>query len=493
MSERQQYRVITFGQLAPNVVLSDVIQGVILEFSLSPSKASALCQPSHKARTLSSGLSIGQAQHLHLILTKLGLIARVIPDSSRASAKAEVVFTFDNASEGQSSSLKSPQATPQNRPASKTPAISNKPLASDKTSSPQKPSFSQQPSTASQPSNPASRTSLPTPPSETPSWQTMDSLREIPLKFMGNAGEFTNLWHRHWFLSLLSLGLFLPWAQVRQQRYLWSQLSVDGVAFDYHGNPWGLLWSQLAIVLGGTLFLGGFVSAVWFPVIATPVSIAFQVMALLLIVLASRFRFFYHWRHLSLGGERIQWFGFQGYAYFYVLLAPLLSLVTLGVLTPYSVYAIHSDQINRICIGRTFAQFDGVLGDYFDCGFRTLAWVVAIYLGITGLLAAIDWQYWWGGLLVGLIVLWVVVQYLRQQYFMLALKSTDVDGVGFDVSNRLFSMASHTGELIVMVFTLGLATPWVRYRRWQQYCDHLRFLYAGSLIDWVKTAKAKKR
>lgn len=79
-----------------------------------------------------------------------------------------------------------------------------------------------------------------------------------PVRFQGVAQDFAGLWMRNLLLTVLSLGLYLPWARVSNQRYLMRHTRVAGHALDYH-EPAIQLLPRYA--LGACLVLG--VAGAW--------------------------------------------------------------------------------------------------------------------------------------------------------------------------------------------------------------------------------------
>lgn len=79
-----------------------------------------------------------------------------------------------------------------------------------------------------------------------------------PLRFQGSEREYARLWAVNLFWTVLTLGLYLPWARVRSQRYLMRHTVVAGHVLDYHEPPFNLLPRYL---MGLGLVLG--VSGAW--------------------------------------------------------------------------------------------------------------------------------------------------------------------------------------------------------------------------------------
>lgn len=80
-----------------------------------------------------------------------------------------------------------------------------------------------------------------------------------PVSFTGTDAAYARIWWRGLVLSVLSLGLYLPWARIASQRYLLQHTRVAGQSMDDRRAPWPMLVRQgLAMAL-----LGGAAMAGW--------------------------------------------------------------------------------------------------------------------------------------------------------------------------------------------------------------------------------------
>lgn len=82
------------------------------------------------------------------------------------------------------------------------------------------------------------------------------------LEFSGSGSEYFRIWIVNLLLTLLSFGLYYPWAKVRKLRYFYANTRLAGHGFDFHGEPRRMLRGFLLV---GALFavyaLAGQVSA----------------------------------------------------------------------------------------------------------------------------------------------------------------------------------------------------------------------------------------
>jgi uncharacterized membrane protein YjgN (DUF898 family) len=71
------------------------------------------------------------------------------------------------------------------------------------------------------------------------------------LEFSGSGSEYFRIWIVNLLLTLVTLGLYYPWAKVRKLRYFHGNTRLAGHAFDFHGEPLRMLRGYLLV---GALF-----------------------------------------------------------------------------------------------------------------------------------------------------------------------------------------------------------------------------------------------
>jgi uncharacterized membrane protein YjgN (DUF898 family) len=63
----------------------------------------------------------------------------------------------------------------------------------------------------------------------------------LPVAFTARPEAYARLWLKNLLLTLLTLGLYLPWARVHTQRFFMRHTMVAGHRLDYHATPQSLL------------------------------------------------------------------------------------------------------------------------------------------------------------------------------------------------------------------------------------------------------------
>lgn len=150
--------------------------------------------------------------------------------------------------------------------------------------------------------------------------------RALQIRFTASGSEYFRIWIVNLLLSILTLGLYRPWAKVRRLRYFYANTLVDGHAFDFHGDPWKMLRGYLLV---GAMLLAYSVAGRFSP---TAALIALSIVAVLwpaLLRASMQFRL----ANTSWRGLRFRFSGSLGGAYRALLpmFVPALLLAVLGL------------------------------------------------------------------------------------------------------------------------------------------------------------------
>ncbi|MBX3607129.1 MAG: DUF898 domain-containing protein [Piscinibacter sp.] len=71
----------------------------------------------------------------------------------------------------------------------------------------------------------------------------------LAIRFTGSGSEYFRIWIVNLLLTLVTLGLYLPWAKVRRLRYFYGNTQVGGHPLGFHANPWRMLRGYLLVAL----------------------------------------------------------------------------------------------------------------------------------------------------------------------------------------------------------------------------------------------------
>jgi uncharacterized membrane protein YjgN (DUF898 family) len=73
--------------------------------------------------------------------------------------------------------------------------------------------------------------------------------RTLPLRFTGTGAEYFRIWIVNLLLTIVTLGIYSAWAKVRRVQYFSRNTTLDGAAFDFHGNPLSILKGRIVALL----------------------------------------------------------------------------------------------------------------------------------------------------------------------------------------------------------------------------------------------------
>lgn len=260
---------------------------------------------------------------------------------------------------------------------------------------------------------------------------------ELAIRFVGSGSEYFRIWIVNLLLTLVTLGLYYPFAKVRRLRYFHGATEVGGAALAFHADPWKMLRGYLLVVL----MLAAYSLAGQFSAVAG--AIAFLIVAALWPALwhsSMRFRL----ANTGWRGLRLRYTGARGGAYaamavplgvsmLFVLAGLLVQAYppsggslprddgeSLGdwvgylvavpgvvLLLPMFVWLLKRLQHSNYALGSERTHFAAGLGSFYGLAAKTLglglvviaglvAWVFAVIrVGIAVSSAPNDWRWEW--------------------------------------------------------------------------------------------------
>ncbi|WP_075259177.1 YjgN family protein [Herbaspirillum camelliae] len=313
--------------------------------------------------------------------------------------------------------------------------------------------------------------------------------------FSGRGGEYFRIWIVNLLLSIVTLGIYSAWAKVRRLRYFYDNTSVAGGSFDYHGNPIAILKGRIiAVVLLAVYNLAGAGG----PLLGLA--------AALLLVLAGPWLL---WRSLqfklyntSYRGIRFGFRGSLGGAARNFLMWPMLASISLGLLAPLAYQRFKRYQHSEARFGATHFSFHGSVGAFYKTFLIGLGlWlggIIVIFLGFGGITLIQMVQV--GATAVLSLVLMVLALYawtfLAMPLWMTLLQNLVWNNTRLGEHRFQSNMRWGRTAFIVftnvlgVVFTLGLFTPYAQIRMMRYRIESLTLLPASSLDDFVASSEA---
>jgi uncharacterized membrane protein YjgN (DUF898 family) len=346
----------------------------------------------------------------------------------------------------------------------------------------------------------------------------------VPLVFTGQAADYFRIWIVCQLLTLLSLGLYAPWARLRKQQYLARHWQLDARRFQVEFNPVAKLKGRL-LVYG--ILLMGLVLALLYPY-AQPVLIALAFIPAPWLLSQSNL---FNWQTLSLNAEHgVLRFSSWGSAK--ILKTPiwLLGLGLAVMSVSFSFYGQHLEGWHLLiyfCIlmvvffwlfpratsHLVYQKFaHGKLGKtrftlvtnpkeisshIINAGFSSGMIVIYVALGAIQIFALlVITQPDLRALLTGLtytMMMVAAVSFARARRLNFVLNRLQVAGLQFRSSLPPFGQAWRSSTYAALgVVTLGLSIPWstVKYSRWRAM--HLQVNLEGGWKQFASGDQSTK-
>ncbi|MBZ9711800.1 YjgN family protein [Deinococcus multiflagellatus] len=310
-----------------------------------------------------------------------------------------------------------------------------------------------------------------------------------PVSFTGQAGEYFRIWIVNVALTLVTFGLYMPWARVRTRQYFYGHTWVDGQNFEYRANPWALL--------RGYLLIGGL--SVLYALALQSQDLKYILLGVLLLLIYAGF---YPWLvRQSLRFQAVNTFhrglnfsfhGSVGQAYVAYGAANLAASFTSGLALPWAWFMQRRYQLDHLAYGTARTHFRGDVAPFYLIGLTGLGLVIGggVALGLLLVLVAggaaalsggdflgmdpdsdtVGWGFLAAGaaVYVGVLALYALAwQYVRAAVMAYVLNHAELGGVvrtGASFSPWRLVWIGVTNSL-AQLLTLGLATPWAAVRR----------------------------
>lgn len=334
------------------------------------------------------------------------------------------------------------------------------------------------------------------------------TVTEYPVSFTGSAQEYFRLWIVNIALTFVTLGLYLPWARVRNRQYFYGHTWVDGQNFEYRANPAALLRGYLLVA---ALFLayavsGQFDSTQW---VAGALLLVYGAAYPLLVRQSMRFQAV----STAHRGLRFRFHGAVGGAYVAYLVANGVAGISGGLALPWAWFMQRRYQVDGLAYGAARATFRGDVGPFYLIGLTglglTLAGGLLLAVPLFGIGAALlggldadvldpgtmlSSGLWLAALVAGylaVLVLYVVAwQYVRGAAMVYVLNNVELGGVvrtraTFSPWRLVWISVTNSAARLL---TLGLASPWAAVRQTRYILSGVTVRAIAPLDDFAAGA-----
>ncbi len=311
------------------------------------------------------------------------------------------------------------------------------------------------------------------------------------VEFTATAGEYFRIWIVNLALTIVTLGIYSPWAKVRRKRYFYSHTAIDGDSFDYRGNPIAILKGRLiALAMVGTMWAMNHFS---------PILVFVTLFAAIFIVpwlIVRSFAFNAH--NSAFRNIRFHFRGTYGRALKLFVGYGLLTIVTLGLgwfwlKTRMTEFIVRSHQYGT-------TSFD--IPDLKKSYFRIYGHMIGLGLLLGLMVAALNAGLMSGGItpnfafqLVLTAVIYVgylfIFAYVRAGIFNATWNQATLGDLRFVSGVRPWPLfVIYLTNVVAILVTLGLATPWAMVRAMRYRADNLVIHAESGLKEFFAAESA---
>jgi len=323
------------------------------------------------------------------------------------------------------------------------------------------------------------------------------SEQQHQLRFTGYGGEYFRIWIVNLLLTIVTVGLYSPWAKVRRLQYFYRHTELAGSGFDFHGSSFRILIGRIvAAMMFGVYNYSVKMQSLWTIAIVAVIAIIMP----WLLRNSLRFRLY----NSSWRGTRFHFSGSLRGAYRVFLLNTLLSLITLYLLAPFAHQRLKAYQHGNSCFGQTRFSFHAGAGKFYRTYLLLLAgsFLVLLIAGFTGLLpllAQLSSQASAKQIDPGRVVYFIITTWA-----LIILMGLVVGPLFHALITNLIWSNTRLGEhriecrmsalrliwitvsnFVLVVVTLGFFAPWAMVRMARFQADSIRLLAASDLQEFV--------
>ncbi len=295
----------------------------------------------------------------------------------------------------------------------------------------------------------------------------------IAFGFAGRGLDFFHIWIVNLLLTAITLGLYLPWARVRVKRFFYEHTRLGEEPFAYLADPRRIFKAYLLVIAAYLVLLA---LELVDPVLSTLGWVAVVLIIPWLIVKMLRFAA----RNSAYRGIRFRFNGSTGESYFLFLLAPLLTVLSLGIAAPYFHWRRHRFYATGHFLGSDGFQFDATIPSYYRVFLGTVLIAAAggaiLFAAMFSFTAGISAVLSWPGVIAASAVIFYALTYFRTRLYNLRWSGTSYRGYSFQAAlsvKDLFLLSIKNSVLTLL--TLGLYYPVAQVRFAALYLDALEF------------------
>ena len=286
----------------------------------------------------------------------------------------------------------------------------------------------------------------------------------VRFRFHGNASEYFGIWIVNLCLTVVTLGIYAPWAKVRTRRYFAGNLAIGDSAFDYDADP-------MRILIGRGIVLAALAAYALADLVSDKLSFALAMIGFFLYPAAAVRSTAFHHRHTLFRGIRFRFSAPYAEAAFALIVAPVLATLSLGLALPWTQGRRQQFIARHSAYGTSGFGFEWSARPYYRVFWKASLLSLGA-LALAGVAAIASWR---GERLArpleiatfvpAAAAFWFAVAYAQAGLTNLLYRNARIGDLRFRSELRAQQLAwLYVTSGAAIIASLGLATPWARVR-----------------------------
>ena len=330
--------------------------------------------------------------------------------------------------------------------------------------------------------------------------------RQLPFEFHGRGGEYFGIWIVNLLLTIITLGIYSPWAKVRTKRYFYGKTLLNNTNFAYLAEPMAILKGWLIAV---AVLIVYSVTTSFVPLLEIPFFILLLAVLPLLVVRSMAFRA----RNSAWQNIRFDFKGRYGEAAKVFILWSFVGVIlSLGLLLPYAQYRQNRFLIENSGYGKSDFEFKANTSDFYITYLIAFG-ILMLFSILIGVVASVS--------VVGVmsqnpemgsqamdnpestmlamqammmplffIMYLVLFAYEQSRIGNLVWSNVHIKGNGMISSLRARDlMWIYFTNLLAIILSFGLLVPWAKVRTVRYRLNKLQLLATDNLDQFVQAER----
>lgn len=303
--------------------------------------------------------------------------------------------------------------------------------------------------------------------------------RHVGFVFNGQGYEYFKIWIVNILLTIVTLGIYAPWAKVRNTQYFYGNTQLDGASFAFTADP-------VKMLIGRLIALGLFVLYL-FIVTAFPLTgFVFGFGFLFLFPWVMNRALAFYARNTRYRNIRFRFNGSYWGAFKVTVLWPIAAAFTFMLLFPLALKKQQEYMINNHCYGNKSFVFNTGTGNYYGIVLTSLGLVIlalALGAGLASITPVL------GGIVAALGYIGSFV-YAIVRLQNLVFNNTSLANHDFKSDYQLKSYGLlMVSNFLLLLVTLGLYFPWAKVRLAHYAANHTAMDVDGDLDKFAAVSQ----